>query len=345
MCGIYGTTIKYNDSQVKDKLARTSFRGPDSSSHSFLGQDKNIIFGHNRLSIIDLDPRSNQPFPYKHVHIVFNGEIYNFKTLKVELQKVGHSFTTTSDTEVLCAAYIEYGKAFISKLNGMFTFVIYDSKENILFGARDRMGQKPFYYSHTKDGFEFASQISSIQLYNKNLSISSKAISYYLTWGNIPDPQSIFNEVSKLEAGFSFTLNLQKNTFQKEQYWDISNTSIYQGSFNQAKEELAYLIKDATSKRLFADVPVGVFLSGGIDSSVIAALATKSTTTRIKTFSVKFNEAAFDESGYAQQVANHLKTEHHVIACNYNEGLDLIENFSQFFDEPFADSSAIPSML
>lgn len=345
MCGIYGATVKYSPLQVKEKLARASFRGPDSTDYSFLGADKNIIFGHNRLSIIDLDPRSNQPFTYKNVHIVFNGEIYNFQTIKIELQKAGYSFTTKSDTEVLCAAYIEYGKAFISKLNGMFSFVIYDEKENILFGARDRMGQKPFYYSHTKEGFEFASQISSIQLYNDNLSISSKAISYYLAWGNIPDPQSIFNEVSKLEAGFSFTLSLKNNTFKKEQYWDITSPTNYNGSYNDAKEELSYLIKDSASIRLFADVPVGVFLSGGIDSSAIAALATKSTTTKIKTFSVKFNEAAFDESGYAQQVANHLDTEHHVISCNYNEGLDLIENFSQFFDEPFADASAIPSML
>jgi asparagine synthase (glutamine-hydrolysing) len=347
MCGIYGSTIKYTPTQVKDKLARTSFRGPDATHYTFNGKNENIIFGHNRLSIIDLDPRSNQPLTYKHIHIVFNGEIYNFLEIKKQLQNKGYIFNTTSDTEVLCAAYLEYGEAFISKLNGMFAFVIYDEKEQRLFGARDRMGQKPFYYYLGENGFEFASQISSIQLHNTNLSISSKAISLYLTWGNIPDPFSIFNEINKLEAGHSFTLDLTTNTFEKSQYWDINsnNNSLFTGSYEDAKQELSYLIKDASTIRLFADVPVGVFLSGGIDSSAIAALASKSTNSKIKTFSVKFNEKGFDESKYAAQVANHLDTEHHVIDCNYSEGLDLIENFSEFYDEPFADASAIPSML
>ncbi|WP_452226937.1 asparagine synthase (glutamine-hydrolyzing) [Lacinutrix cladophorae] len=347
MCGIYGSTIKYTPSQVKEKLASAAFRGPDATHFTFNGKDKNIIFGHNRLSIIDLDPRSNQPLTYKHIHIVFNGEIYNFLEIKKQLQTQGYIFNTTSDTEVLCAAYLEYGEAFINKLNGMFAFVIYDEKQQRLFGARDRMGQKPFYYYLGENGFEFASQISSIQLHNSNLSISSKAISSYLTWGNIPDPNSIFNEVHKLEAGYSFILDLTNNSFKKSQYWDISknNNSLFTGSYEDAKQELSYLIKDASTIRLFADVPVGVFLSGGIDSSAIAALASKSTNSKIKTFSVKFNEKGFDESKYAQQVADHLNTEHHVIDCNYSEGLDLIENFCQFYDEPFADASAIPSML
>ncbi|MFD2823589.1 asparagine synthase (glutamine-hydrolyzing) [Lacinutrix iliipiscaria] len=347
MCGIYGSTLKYSPSQVKDKLERASFRGPDASQFTFIGKDENIVFGHNRLAIIDLDERSNQPFTYKHIHIVFNGEIYNFITIKKELISKGYSFNTTSDTEVLCAAYLEYGKAFINKLNGMFAFVIYDEEKQCLFGARDRMGQKPFYYTLKDKGFEFASQISSIQLHNTDLTISSQAISLYLTWGNIPDPYSIFNEVHKLEAGYSFEYDLKTNHFKKEQYWDISSRKIelYKGSYDDAKEELSHLIKDASSIRLFADVPVGVFLSGGIDSSIIAALASQTTESKIKTFSVKFNEKGFDESEYASQVANHLKTEHHVIDCNYSEGLDLIENFNHYFDEPFADASAIPSML
>ncbi|MBU2938619.1 asparagine synthase (glutamine-hydrolyzing) [Lacinutrix sp. C3R15] len=347
MCGIYGSTIKYTPQQVKEKLARTAFRGPDATHFTFIGKNESIILGHNRLSIIDLDPRSNQPFIYKHIHIVFNGEIYNFLEIKKQLQNLGYAFKTTSDTEVICAAYLEYGEAFINQLNGMFAFVIYDEKKQLLFGARDRMGQKPFYYYIGEKGFEFASQISSIQLHNTNLSISSKAISQYLTWGNIPDPLSIFNEIKKLEAGYSFTLDLTSNTFSKSQYWDISknNKNLFTGSYKEAKQELSYLIKDASSIRLFADVPVGVFLSGGIDSSAIAALASKSTNSKIKTFSVKFDEKGFDESKYAKQVADHLQTEHHVINCNYSEGLDLIENFSHYYDEPFADASAIPSML
>ena len=347
MCGIYGSTIKYNPSQIKEKLERTSFRGPDASQYGFYGPNNDIILGHNRLAIIDLDPRSNQPFIYQHIHIVFNGEIYNFQEIKKNLIIEGYTFETTSDTEVICAAYLEYGKSFIKELIGMFALVIYDSRNQIMFGARDRMGQKPLYYSLNEKGLEFASQISSIQLHNDNLSISSKAIAYYLTWGNIPDPFSIFNEVKKLKAGHCFEFNLKTNTFSSEAYWDIDDhvKGSFQGSYAEAKKELSELIADASGKRLFADVPVGVFLSGGIDSSVIAALASKGTSSKVKTFSVKFEEEGFDESQYAEQVANHLNTEHHVIECNYNEGLDLIEKFYYYFDEPFADASAIPSML
>ncbi|GAA3788385.1 asparagine synthase (glutamine-hydrolyzing) [Corallibacter vietnamensis] len=347
MCGIYGTTIKYNENQVKQKLERTSFRGPDKLGFEYFGNDKNVIFGHNRLAIIDLDARSNQPFTYQEkIHIVFNGEIYNFQSIKKELVKNGYQFKTTSDTEVICAAYLEYGNSFVSKLNGMFSFVIYDEHKQKLFGARDRMGQKPFYYYFNGHDFEFASQISSIQLFNKHLTISSKSISYYLAWGFIPDPFSIFNEVNKLKAGHTIEFDLQTKTLKQEPYWDINKEpSKFTGNYNDAKETLNNLIKDAVSLRLFADVPVGVFLSGGIDSSVISALATQTTTSKVKTFSVKFNEKGFDESTYAQQVANHLNTDHHVIQCNYSEGLDLIENFNTYYDEPFADASAIPSML
>lgn len=349
MCGIYGTTLNYSEDQVIDKLKRTAFRGPDKLGHKVYKQsNKQVIFGHNRLSIIDLDPRSDQPFTYyDHIHIVFNGEVYNFKDIKEKLLQKGYNFTTTSDTEVLCAAYLEYGENCLDHFIGMFAFVIFDEKKQQFFGARDRLGQKPFYYFHDGKDFEFSSQIASIQLHSKGLTISERAISGYLAWGNVPDPQSIFNEVKKLKAGYKFTFNLNTGKFVSEPYWDIDykNQNTYKGSYEDAKKELNQILKDAVSIRLFADVPVGVFLSGGIDSSLIAAKATESTSEKVKTFSVKFNEKGFDESKYAQLVANHLQTDHHVIECNYNEGIDLIQNFSYYFDEPFADSSAIPSML
>lgn len=349
MCGIYGSTISYNESQVTEKLKRTSFRGPDQMGWQFYSQaSKNIIFGHNRLSIIDLDPRSNQPFSfYQHIHIVFNGEIYNFKSIKETLLKKGYQFSTTSDTEVICAAYLEYGEQCVDHFNGMFAFVIYDENKQQFFGARDRLGKKPFYYYHNGEDFEFSSQISSIQLYNQNLSISEKSISYYMAWGAIPDPYSIFNEVKKLLPGHTFTFNLDTGILKTKQYWDINHDTApsFKGSYDDAKSELSAILTDAVSSRLFADVPVGVFLSGGVDSSIVTAFATKTSSTKIKTFSVKFNEEGFDESLYAQQVADYLETDHHVIECNYKEGIDLIENFSTYYDEPFADSSAIPSML
>ena len=349
MCGIYGTTLVYNEDQIKDKLKRTAFRGPDKMGwHFFKSATQNVTLGHNRLAIIDLDHRSDQPFTYQdHIHIVFNGEIYNFKSIKSTLINLGYEFKTTSDTEVLCAAYLEYGKNCLEHLIGMFAFVIYDEKQQIFFGARDRLGQKPFYYYHNGTSFEFASQISSIQLHRTDLTISERAISYYLAWGNIPDPQSIFNEISKLKAGHSFIYDLQSGDLNISQYWDIDyqNKNPFIGTYDEAKIELDSILKDAVSTRLFADVPVGVFLSGGVDSSLVAAKATQTSSSKIKTFSVKFNEKGFDESQYAQQVADHLGTDHHVIQCNYNEGIDLIKDFNHSYDEPFADSSAIPSML
>ena len=347
MCGIYGITFgQYSSDQVAEKLKRINFRGPDLSAQKTI--DNHVVFGHNRLSIIDLDPRSNQPFSYQEkIHIVFNGEIYNFKLIKAELLKKGYSFHTESDTEVICAAYLEYGENLPNKLNGMFAFVIYDRGNNKLFGARDRLGQKPFYYLLNEDGLEFASQLSAIQLHNNNLSISSKSITQYFAWGVVPDPYTIFNEVSKLPAGNMFTYDISRKVFTTSKYWDIqkSNNNTFSGTFKEAKSILNELIKDAVKIRLYADVPVGVFLSGGVDSSLVSAMAQNVTNSQVKTFSVKFNEKGFDESLYAEKVASHLKTDHHIISCNYNEGLDLIDNFNHYYDEPFADSSAIPSML
>ncbi|MBR9913757.1 MAG: asparagine synthase (glutamine-hydrolyzing) [Algicola sp.] len=349
MCGIYGTTLAYSEDQIQDKLKRTAFRGPDKMGwQTYSKNEHQITFGHNRLAIIDLDPRSDQPFTYyEHIHIVFNGEVYNFMAIKERLIALGYSFKTSSDTEVLCAAYLEYGDDCVNHFNGMFAFVIYDEKKQTLFGARDRLGQKPFYYAHNGKHLEFSSQLSSIQRNNDHLTISKDAIGYYLTWGHIPDPYSIFNEVKKLHAGHCFTFDIQNGDMSIKCYWDIDYKGEHQfkGSYSNAKEQLDDLLQDAVSKRLFADVPVGVFLSGGIDSSVVAAMATRSSNAKVKTFSVKFNEEGFDESPYAQQVADHLQTDHNVIHCDYNEGLDLIDNFSHFYDEPFADSSAIPSML
>jgi asparagine synthase (glutamine-hydrolysing) len=349
MCGIYGSTILYHESQVKDKLKRTAFRGPDQMGWKFYKSDNySVAFGHNRLSIIDLDARSNQPLAYSDsVEIVFNGEVFNFQDIKDSLYKKGYTFKTTSDTEVICAAYLEYGEDCVNHFNGMFAFVIYDKIKHQFFGARDRLGQKPFYYYHNGKDFEFASQVSSIQLHNDNLSISMHAINSYITWETIPDPLSIFNEIHKLLPGHSFTFDLKSGTLETKQYWDIDyeGKTKFLGDYKEAKSELKRLLSNAVKIRMFADVPVGVFLSGGVDSSIIAAMATQTYDTKVKTFSVKFNDKGFDESIYAKKVADHLNTEHNIIECNYNEGIDLIENFHHYYDEPFADSSAIPSML
>lgn len=349
MCGIYGSTIAYTAQQVRSKLERISFRGPDKSAiQNYDKQNFDLCLGHNRLSIIDLDPRSDQPFTYDgNIHIVFNGEIFNFKNIKKELEAKGYQFKTTSDTEVICAAYLEYGKNCITHFIGMFAFVLYDETRQLLFGARDRLGQKPFYYYHNGKNFEFASQIASIQLFNNHLTISKDALVSYLQWGTIPDPHSIFNEIKKLESGYSFTFDLNTGTFNKEQYWEIdyAGENKFQGTYSDAKDQLETLLAEAVKMRLFADVPVGIFLSGGIDSSLVTALAIRGTNEKVRTFSVRFKDKGFDESNYAKKVSDHLKTDHCVIDCDYNEGIDLINNLSYYYDEPFDDSSSIPSLL
>jgi len=344
MCGIYGSTVRYSYEMVREKLDLISFRGPD---HSGVQMLNDVILGHNRLAIIDLDERSNQPFSYYHLWIVFNGEIYNYQDLKKDLIFKGYTFKTSSDTEVICAAYLEYGEACLNMFNGMFSFTIYDARKRLLFGARDRFGKKPFYYSHTQKGFEFASQPSQIKCGNYNvLPIDHHAVRDYLIWGYIPEPSSIWAGIQKLPAGHCFTYDLASGKLDTKPYWDLDYSwdRRFIGDYEDAKHELNELITDAVRIRLNADVPLGVFLSGGIDSSLVAAIANEMVS-GVKTFSIKFNEKGFDESNYALKVAKHLRTEHHTIPCDYNDGIDLINNFTSYYDEPFADSSAIPSML
>lgn len=342
MCGIYGSTVYYNDDIVRAKLARVHFRGPD---HSGFERIDSIILGHNRLAIVDLDPRSNQPFTYMHLKVVFNGEIYNYQQLKSKLKILGHTFNTDSDTEVLAAAYLEYGANCTDHFNGMFAFVIYDTKAQQLFGARDRLGKKPFYYMHNGLDFEFGSQPAQITIGNQ-VSLDMQAVHEYFIWGYVPEPRSAWQEIKKLQAGYSFIFDLPTGHFKTEKYWDLDHTNLnsYTGTYLQAKAELKGLLKDAVNIRMHADVSLGVFLSGGIDSSLIAALAAVNTK-QIKTFCIKFNEKGFDESVFAANIAKHLKTDHHAIECHTEEGITLIEKFGEYYDEPFADSSAIPTLL
>jgi len=345
MCGIYANSRTGDDIvKLKNKLTKQNHRGPDYSKVKLIN-DK-VIFGHNRLSIIDLDERANQPMQYAENWITFNGEIYNFIELKEELLKNDYYFKTTSDTEVLLASYDFWGESFVSKLEGMFAFVIYDSKNNLLFGARDRLGQKPFFYCIEEGHIEIAS-LGSLVKSSKNSGINELAQEKYLLWGYVPEPLSIYIDVNKLPAGHTIKYFLSENKVSVKRYWDVNyeETGNYQGSFSEAKQELDSLLTKSVKDRMMADVPIGVFLSGGIDSSIITAIAQKVTNTKVKTFSIKFEEDGFDESKYAKQVAAFLKTEHTEITCTYEEAKELIYNFSYYYDEPFDDSSAIPSML
>jgi asparagine synthase (glutamine-hydrolysing) len=342
MCGIYGATTQYPDEVIVAKLQRVGFRGPDYSAFERVGP---VVLGHNRLAIVDLDHRSNQPFSYRHIKVVFNGEIYNYKDLKVKLQNLGHEFFTNSDTEVLAAAYLEYGERCVYQFIGMFAFVIYDTLSGKLFGARDRLGKKPFYYTHSGLDFEFGSQPSQICI-GRNTRLDEEAIKEYLIWGYVPEPKSAWKQIKKLEAGYSFTFTIGTGTFKMNKYWDLDLNFVnkYEGSYFDARSSLKSLLTSAVDIRMQADVNVGVFLSGGIDSSLITALAVQHNK-QVKTFCIKFNEKGFDESIFAKKIANYLQTDHHEIECSSGEGIELIKNFGEYYDEPFADSSAIPTLL
>ncbi len=341
MCGIYGTTIKHNEIVLQQKLNIQNHRGPDFNQ---IKHYDDVILGHNRLSIIDIDKRSNQPFDYEYVSITFNGEIYNYKELRAKLELKGYRFRTDSDTEVICAMYIDKGYDCVDLLNGMFSFVIYDKKNRILFGSRDRLGKKPFYYFYDKKEFEFASNLFSVSKNNK-LEINRKAIEAYLEWGYVPEPMSMLNHVYKLEQGHAFEYNLTSGAFRKWQYWDIPPNSITDISFKDAVDKLDVLLTESTKSRMVADVPLGVFLSGGIDSSLVAAIAQKNSTKRLQTFCVGFEESEYDESDYAKKIANYLGTDHTHITLSSDLGKDLIVDMQQYYDEPHDDTSGIGQLL
>jgi asparagine synthase (glutamine-hydrolysing) len=338
MCGIFGTTERLNVDDVQARLLRFKHRGPDAQRQF---QNNQIVFGHNRLSILDLDERAHQPFVRDNDVLVFNGEIYNFHEIKQQLQALGCTFETTSDTEVLLRAYQTWGDAVVSRLNGMFAFVIYDHKRQRLFGARDRFGKKPFYYRLNAEDFSFSSNLYA--LLKKGDQESEEALKRYFWFGYVPDELSIIRGIAKLLPANAFQFDLQTREMKTWCYWELSATS--QAISHKAYlERLDELLLDAVKIRMVADVPVGVFLSGGIDSSLVTQYATY-LGGEIKTFSIGFNESLFDESVYAEQVAKKLGTVHTTIPCSSTELYELIGNYAHFYDEPFADASAIPSLL
>lgn len=348
MCGIYGSTKEYSKEILERKLKQFAFRGPDFTGIKHFVSGKNsLTLAHNRLAILDLDQRANQPLEYQNGNlvVVLNGEIYNY--LQLKSQYFGDiQFKTTSDTEVLCALYERFGQDCVKYINGDFAFVIYDKEKQILFGAIDRLGDKPFYYHHDTDGFEFASQLLPLCIGN-NYDIDEYARRCYFAMQYVPSPHSIIKQVSKLNPAEKFVYSLSDNTLQIEQYWDLYDNSCgFQKpkTYDEALETAEALLDDAVSLRLQADVPVGVFLSGGIDSSCISKLAYKHNP-KLEAYSVGFNEADFDESYYAREVAKSIGIKFNHILCTSDDALKVIEGLQQYYDEPMGDASAIPTSL
>ena len=348
MCGIYGTTSLYEKNIVQEKLNLMNFRGPDNTGiRSYLTScGHRITLGHVRLSIVDLDSRSNQPFDYNdNISITFNGEIYNYKELRKQYLK-DVPFRTESDTEVICAMYERFGKDCVKYFNGMFAYVIYDRKNNILIGARDRLAKKPFYYLHNENCFEFASQLKCIA-HGKKIEIDETARSLYLLHGWIPDPYCIFKGVRKLKGGEQFIYHIDTNELETEQYWEIFTNSCgftAPKTYDEAKEQTKALIFDAVRLRLDADVPVGTFLSGGIDSSLVCAIVSKYNRD-LCAYTARFENKRFDESVYAVDTAKYLGVPIKVCDCTGNDLLNVFNDYLYYFDEPFADDSLIPTSL
>jgi len=347
MCGISGIfDIKGRrsiDRSIIDKMNRVlHHRGPDESG---LYLDKGIALGHRRLSIIDLasgkQPLTNED---NDVIVVFNGEIYNYKSLQSELESLGHIFRTNSDTEVIVHGWEEWGRQCVQRFRGMFAFAIWDCKKETLFLARDRLGIKPLYYSITACGLLlFASEIKALvehPSFDKN--IDHLAVDEYFAYGYIPEPRSIFRNTHKLPPGHTLLIRRGNDIQKTSEYWNLRfspDTSINE---SECQDQLIDRLREAVEIRLISEVPLGAFLSGGVDSSAVVAMMATCSDDPVNTCSISFLESGFDESEYAQKVAKLYSSNHHTECVSANDFL-LLDRLSEIYDEPYADSSALPT--
>lgn len=347
MCGIAGIFDTRETSRIDEGLlARMNeaqfHRGPDEGG---IHIEPGVGLAHRRLSIIDLSSGQQPLFNEDgSVVVVFNGEIYNFPELTKELTAVGHVFKTHSDTEVIVHAWEEWGESCVNRFRGMFAFSIWDRNRKTLFLARDRMGIKPLHYTLLPDGkLIFSSELKSIML-NPALprNIDPMAIEEYFSFGYIPDPKTIYKNIFKLEPGYTLTIKRGEKKLTPRQYWDVPFVSNGITTVSDATEGLIEHLEDAVKIRMLAEVPLGAFLSGGVDSSAVVAMMAQSSSGSINTCSISFSDPSFDEAEYASQVAARYKTNHQVEQVNPDD-FDLIDKLAGLYDEPYADSSAMPT--
>jgi asparagine synthase (glutamine-hydrolysing) len=333
MCGIAGYAGKGDKNSLEKMLEATSHRGPDSRG-TFV--DGNIGLGANRLSIIDLSPFGKQPMfdQDKSLSIVFNGEIYNFHDLRKQLVRK-YRFQSKTDTEVVLYAYKEWGVDCLRKLNGMFSFVIYDRTKQLLFGARDRLGEKPLKYYVDRGNFAFASEVKGLLPIVSKIEIDPIAIHHYLTLQYVPAPFTGFQKIFKLPPAHYFLYKDGK--LQIKRYWEFFFAEKLSLAEKEWEELLLAKLIESVKSRLMADVPFGVFLSGGIDSSCVVALMALFSKRPIKTFTISFDEASFNEAQYANIVARQYRTNHKVLQVTQKMMGDLFTHLADYYDEPFAD--------
>ena len=353
MCGISGFVDFNKKTSLQDleKMNRTlSHRGPDGEGYGIYDSPFAITgLGHRRLSIIDLSEGGSQPQQYKSFHLTYNGEIYNYAEIKEELQKLGHDFHTHSDTEVILHAFDQWGSDCLQKFIGMFAFAIYDDQNQKLFACRDRAGVKPFNYYLQNNIFLFGSELKAMIAHPSFIKeINSDALAAFMQYGYVPAPHCIFKNTFKLKAGHYLVMDLHTRIITTSQYWNVYdsyNKPSLTISLPEAIEETERLLTNAFQYRMVSDVPVGVFLSGGYDSALVTALLQKSNTEKIKTFTIGMPDAGLNEAPFAKEIAAHLGTDHTEHYCTAKEALEIIPKLPFFYDEPFADNSAIPTML
>ncbi len=360
MCGICGFLDLDGEGTVTEGVLRqmTSaqrHRGPDDEGY-LCEPGTGIGLGFCRLAILDLTPAGHQPMSNEDgtVWLVFNGEIYNFQDLVPALEQAGHRFRSHSDSEVIIHAYEQWGAECLQRFIGMFAFAIWDSRKRSVFLARDRMGEKPLYYWSDGVHFAFSSEMKGLlTLPSVPRQLNLRALQSYLSYEYVPSPESIFTGIQKLPAGHCLEIRLdgsargkQTPDWHPQQYWDIRFQTTDTGlrSIDDYAYELRALLKKAVARCLISDVPLGLFLSGGLDSSSILAMMTEVSSERPKTFSIGFEEKTFSELDYAQLVAHHFGSEHHVEILKPDAN-DLVQTIADILDEPFADASALPTFL
>jgi len=343
MCGIVGFNNK-NTELLNNMLKSIKHRGPDDNG---IYESDKFSLGHVRLSILDLSSYGHQPMMFKNLVMVYNGEVYNFKEIRDELIKAGYEFQSETDSEVILKAYHKWGIKAIDKFIGMFAIAIYDKTNKNLTLIRDRVGVKPLYYYFDGKDFIFASEIRAIKEYKKDLTVNKNALYEFFQFGYISSNLSIFNNCYKLPAGHYGIFNIENLTFKIQEYWSIIpffQRPKFKKSEKELVDELEALLIDSFQYRMVSDVPVGVFLSGGIDSSIVAAILQKHYG-NIHTFTIGFKEARYNEADWAKKVASYLGTKHTEKYLSSSEAKEILKKFVDIYDEPFGDSSGIPTTL
>ena len=360
MCGLVGFVDRSLQTEA-DSLRRTVQRMADTLVHRgpddggvWVDAEAGVALGHRRLSIIDLSPTGHQPMTSRDGRyvIAYNGEVYNFPDLRRELEADGVGFRGTSDTEVIIEACAHWGaEAAIKRLNGMFAFALWDRREQRLILARDHMGIKPLFWGHFGGLLLFGSELKALRAHpGWQPRIDRQALASYLRHFYVPAPASIYEGICKLKPGHMLTWQPGQAP-RISCYWNLRHTAVsghqdpYAGTPEAALEELDWLLKDSVKRQMVSDVPLGAFLSGGIDSSAVVALMQAQSSRPVRTFSIGFSDQGFDEAPHARAVAAHLGTEHTKYYAQPRDAMDLIPKLHQFYDEPFADSSQLPTFL